>query len=209
MTEQDTDAVVERFPPTNGRLGGILGLITSAVVLVLALVAGETGRPLGVAIVAVFGLLVSWAALLRPAVWVTGRDLVLRGMFHTDLLPLAGIDKVVVTQVLAVSVAGKRYVSPTIGYSARQTVVAKRVTRLHDPQSQVFEAPGPRITNSPQMFVEERIRVLAQASREQRGIAKDSPEQAALAAEVRRTYAWPELAGAAVCVLAFVVWLVL
>jgi hypothetical protein len=209
MTEQPTDAVVERFPPTNGRFSGILGLVTAAVIFVLALVAGDTGRPVGVAIGAVLGAIVCWAALLRPAVWVTHHNLVLRGMFHTDLLPLAAIDRVVITQVLVVGVGGKRYVSPTVGYSARQTVMVKRLSRLHDPQSQVPETPQVRIKNSPQMFVEERIRLLAQDSREQRGIVKGSPEQAALAAGVRRTYAWPEIAGVAVCVVAFAVWLVL
>jgi hypothetical protein len=208
MTQHDTDAVVERFPPTNGRFSGILGLVTAAVILTLALVAGDTGRPLGVAIGAVLGALLCWAALLRPAVWVTQRDLVLRAMFHTDLIPLAAIDQVVVTQVLAVGAGGKRYVSPTVGYSARQTVVSKRVRRLHDPQSEVVAPPPLRITNSPQMFVEERIRHLAQARRDQLGIEKGSPDQAAVAADVRRTYAWPEIAGTAVCVVAFVVWLI-
>lgn len=207
MTQQDADAAVERFPPTNGRFTGYLGLTTAVVILVLALVAGGTDRPLGVAIVAVFGGLVCWAALLRPAVWVTQRDLVLRGMFHTDRLPAAAIDKVVVTQVLAVRVAGKRYVSPTVGYTARQTVISKRVVELRNPGATLAEPPSLRITNSPQAFIEERIRHLAQDSRDRLGITQGSPEQAALAAEVRRTYAWPEITGAALCVLAFVVWL--
>ena len=62
----------------------------------------------------------------RPAVWVTRDALVLRGMFHTDRVPLAAIDKVVVTQVLAVSAGGRRFVSPAIGYSIRQTVKSRR-----------------------------------------------------------------------------------
>ena len=199
MTQQEPDAAVERFPPTNGRFSGILGLTTAAVVLVLAIIAGHTGRPVGVAIGAVFGAIVCWAALLRPAVWLTQRDLVLRGMFHTDVIPLAAIDKVVVTQVLAVGVDGKRYVSPTVGYSARQTVMTKRVTRLHDPQSIEMGPPPTRITNSPQLFVEERIRLRAKESRAELGA--DQPPA------VRRTYAWPEIAGAGVCVLVFLVWL--
>lgn len=200
MTQQDPDSTVERFPPTNGRFSGILGLTTATVIFVLALVAGDTGRPVGVAIGAVLGAIVCWAALLRPAVWLTQRDLVLRGMFHTDVIPLAAIDQVVVTQVLAVGAGGKRYVSPTVGYSARQAVVAKRVTRLHDPQSIEMGPPPTRITNSPQLFVEERIRHRAKECRNELG-SDQTPA-------VRRTYAWPELAGVGVCVLAFLVWLV-
>jgi hypothetical protein len=196
MTEQDTDAVVERFQPTSGRFTGILGLVTAAVILVLALVAGDTGRPLGVAIGAVFGALLSWAALLRPALWATRRDLVLRSMFHSVLVPLAAIDKVVVTQVLAVTAGGRRYVSPTIGFTARQTVKGR------------FGGQVGSSLDTHQLFVEERIRHLAQTSRDLLGIKQGSPEQAALAADVRRTYAWPEIAGVAVCVLAFVAWLI-
>jgi hypothetical protein len=40
------------------------------------------------------------------------------------------------------------------------------------------------------------------------GIRKGAPEQQALAADVRRTWAVPELVAVAVAVLAFVVWLV-
>jgi hypothetical protein len=97
MTEQDDDAVVERFPPTSGRVSGILGLVTAGIVLVLAVSAWDTGTALGVAIVAVLGAVLVWGALLRPALWATGRDLVMRGMFHTDRVPLAAIDRVVVT----------------------------------------------------------------------------------------------------------------
>ena len=202
MTEQDSDAVVERFQPTSGRLSGILGLVTAAVVLVLAVGAWDPGRPLGVAIIAVLGALLVWAALLRPALWITSRDLVLRSMFHTDRIPLAAIDKVVVTQVLAATAGGKRYVSPTIGYTARQTVKARV-------QARGATAGTPNPLTSHQAFVEERLNHLARDSRDRLGVTQGSPEQQALAADVRRTYAWPELVAVVVCVVAFVAWLVL
>jgi hypothetical protein len=202
MTEQDSDAVVERFQPTSGRVSGVLGLVTAAVVLVLAVAAWDPGRPLGVAIVAVLGALLVWTALLRPALWVTSRDLVLRSMFHTDRVPLAAIDKVVVTQVLAATAGGRRYVSPTIGYTARQTVKSRI-------QARGATRPAPSPLTSHQAFVEERLNHLARDSRDRLGITRGSAEQEALAADVRRTYAWPEIVAVAACVVAFVVWLAL
>jgi hypothetical protein len=202
MTDHESDAVVEKFPPTSGRFSGILGLVTAGVVLTLAVAAWDPGVPLGVALGALLGALLAWASLLRPALWVTRRDLVLRSMFHTDRVPLAAIDKVVVTQVLAVSAGGKRYVSPTIGYTARQTVKARINT-------QAGPDKAPSALNTHQVFVEERLNHLAQDARDRLGITRGSPEQQALAADVRRTYAWPELVGVGVLVAALLVWMVL
>lgn len=199
MTEQDHDAVVERFQPTSGRISGFVGLGTAAVIFVIAVLDKDTGTPLGVAILALLGALLVWAALLRPAMWVTSTDLVMRGMFRTDMIPLAAINKVSVSQVFAVFVGERRFVSPVIGYTARQTMKS-RVTRG------VTESTTSPI-QSHQTFVEARIDHLAQSSRDLLGIRNRSPEQEALAADVRRSYAWPEIAGVAVLVLAFVVWL--
>ena len=91
-------------------------------IVVLAVVARSTGTALGIAILAVLGALLSWMVLLRPALWRTSGDLVMRNMTSTDRIPLAAIDTVVVTQVLAVFAGGKRYVSPAVGYTVRQTV---------------------------------------------------------------------------------------
>jgi hypothetical protein len=197
----DATAVVERFAPTSGRVSGIVGLITAGVILVLALIAGETGTPLGVAIVAVLGGLLVWASLLRPALWVTAHDLVLRGMFSTHRVPLAAIDTVVVTQVLAVKVRDHRYVSPVIGYTVRQTMRSK----VREGQAPNSKAAGP--TQEHQAFVEARITYLAQDARDRLGIRKGSAEQQALADDVRRTWAWPEIVAGVALVLAFLVWL--
>jgi hypothetical protein len=195
MTDAEQDPVVERFRPTNGRFSGIVGLVGAAVVLVLAIVAWDPGLPLGIAIVACLAALVVWVALLRPAMWATGRELVMRNMLHTDHLPLAAIDRVGVGQVVAVSVAGKRFVSPTVGHSTRATARNRRT------------GTKPTATESYPVFVEERLAHLAKEDRDRRGVAKGSPEQEALAAERRRTFAWPEIVGLVVLALAFVVWL--
>jgi hypothetical protein len=200
MTEQHPDTAVERFPATSGRLSGVLGLVLVSVFLVLSVVAWDPGRPLGVAILSVLGAVVIWAVLLRPAVWTTGTELVLRGMFHSTRIPLAAIDDVVVTQLLAIRVGDRRYTSPAIGYTARQNTKRRLKGRSSD-------LPRAEETLVAQAFVESRIRHLAQDTRERTGVRPGSPEQAALAAQVRRTYAWPELGAVAVLALGWVVWL--
>jgi hypothetical protein len=194
MTDQPGDrdeTVVERFHPTNGRLSGFLGLGCAAVVLVLAIAARDTGRALGVAIIACLGAILVWAALLRPALWATERHLVMRGMLHTDRVPLVAISRVVVAQVLAVTANGHRYLSPVIGYSARQTIKAKSA-------SVAGRAKAPTAMDTYQVFVEERILHLASEQRELHGETTEP---------VRRSYAWPEIAGIALTLAAFVVWL--
>ena len=195
------DSVVERFAPTSGRVSGIVGLITAGVVLILAVLGWDAGTPLGVAIVAVLGAVLVWSAMLRPALWTTTRDLVFRGIFSTTRVPLAAIDTVVVTQVLAVKVGDQRYVSPVIGYTVRQTMKAK----VRDGQGPATSAAGP--SQEHQAFVEARIGYVAQDARDRLGIRKGSPEQQALAADVRRTWAWPELAAVVLLSAGFVVWL--
>ena len=202
MSEQQgtADAVVERFQSTSSPFGGILGLGTAAAILALAVAARSTGTALGIGILAVLGALLSWMVLLRPALWRTSSDLVMRNMLRTDRIPLAAIDKVVVTQVLAVFAGDKRYVSPAVGYTVRQTVRARS-----RPTGEPTGNEG--ATHSHQDFVEVRLNHLAQDSRERLGIRKGSPEQQALLADVRRSWAWPELVGIAACVLAFATWL--
>jgi hypothetical protein len=205
MTKHDQDAVVQRFAATGGRFSGILGLITVAVVLVLAAMARDAGTPLGVAILAALGGVLFWAAFLRPALWVTAsQHLVLRGMFHTDRVPLAAIDKVAVGQVLTVTVAERRLSCPAVGYTVRQIVRDR--SRTPSMAAEPVSA-APHEARRPQAFVEARIQHLAQEARDLSGVRKGSPEQAELAAQVRRTWAWPELTALVLLAVAFVGWL--
>jgi hypothetical protein len=186
-----TAAVTERFPPTNGQVSGYLCLAVTLGILALALLPWDAGRPLGVAIVALFGTLLVWASMLRPAIWATERTLVLRGMFHTDEVPLGLIDRVVISQVVAISAGGKRYLSPAVGYTARQKIKAKRRAVAGGDAARTA-------ADSYQVYVEERIAQLAKEDRERFG-----PTDAV----VRRTYAWPEIVGCVVLVAAWLVWL--
>jgi hypothetical protein len=184
---------VERFHATNGRTSGWIGLACSGVILVFAIAGWSTGRPLGVAILALLGALLVWVVMLRPGLWATDRDLVMRNMYHTDTIPLAAIDKVAVGQVTAVSVGERRYVSPVVGYTARQTVKQRAAAR-----KQSGDGRAPSALDTYQVFVEERISHLAREA---------SDRHADVAGTPRRTYAWPEIAGSVVLIGAFLVWL--
>jgi hypothetical protein len=188
-SDERADDVVQRFHATNGRVPGYVGLAGAAVVLVLAVLARDTGVALAVGIGACLAAVLTWAVLLRPALWATEHHLVMRGMFHTDHLPLGLITTVAVAQVLAVNAGGKRYVSPVIGYTAREVLRARRGPR---------DAEQPKTpADSYPLFVEERIRHLAAEHRALHGPTEEP---------VRRTWAWPEIAGVAVGALALVVW---
>ena len=187
-----TAPVTERFHATNGQVSGYVALAVTLGILVLAVLPWETGRPVGVAILAVLGTLLVWAALLRPALWATERTLVLRGIFHTDEIPLGAIEQVAVSQVVAVKARGRRYTSPTVGYTARQKLKANR-RRVRGGEQSV-----PTAADTYQVYVEERIAQLAREDRERFG-PTDAP--------VRRTWAWLEIAGCVVLVGAWLVWL--
>jgi hypothetical protein len=191
---------VEIFRPTSGRVTGVLGLVLVVGVVVIGLVDRTHGFPLPVVAVAlVIGVLV-WAAMLRPRVWATEEDLVLRNMMHTAWIPLAAIEQVVVRQVLAVSAGEKRYVSPAVGRSWRQTLKSNRARGADDPEKASTDVRTPSYPD----FVEERISRLAEEARARRGIGLLSDEQLALAAGVRRRWAWPELVGLVVAGVLFV-----
>lgn len=195
MSEQHpsstTTGEVERFRATNGRFMGIASVVVAVVVAVVGVVYHEDGFPLWLVVAALLFGVLAWSALLRPAVWASSEDLVLRSMLHTDTIPLASIDTVVVRQVLAVRVGSRRFVSPSIGHSYRQT-------RRGD------KAPRPSPIESYPVFVEDRITHLADEARTREGIAKHTPAQEERSRDVHRGWAWPEIAALAVTVVALV-----
>jgi hypothetical protein len=192
------DPTVERFRPTSGRVTGVIALLVVLAVVVIGVADRESGFPVPVVTGAlVVGVLV-WAATLRPRVWLTERSLVLRGMVDTVSIPLAAIEEIVVRQVLAVRAGDRRYVSPAVGRSWRQTLKSNK----RDP-NQV----DPARASYPD-FVEQRIRSRADDARAKSGIARYSDEQVALAAGIRRELAWPEIIALVVVVVAFVATLV-
>ena len=115
----------EKFPPTSGRVMGVLAVGLAVAVCVYAIVDGRGGFEAPVAWGAAFAAVVSYASLLRPAVSVDAGALIFRNMIDTHVIPLALIDEVVVRQVLVVRAAEKRYVSPAIGNSFFRTIRPK------------------------------------------------------------------------------------
>lgn len=230
-----SDGPVERFHATSGHVMGGLGLILAASAVVVGFV--DLNQSYGLSLVfgaVAFGVLV-WAALLRPRVWATREDLVMRNMLHTAWIPLAAIETVAVRQVLAVTAGERRFVSPAIGRTLRQTVKGPRTQDhgmgLH-PGLAVLGQPGSSSSGSGDaggsapgrsgprhggkatartasteypQYVEERIVQLADAACAERGVRRFSDEQAALATGVRRAWAWPEIAVLGAFGLAFLV----
>ena len=199
MPEREPEQVVEEFVPTSGKVTGVIGLLIAAGVVVVGLVDREQGFPpvvIGIALLA--GALI-WATMLRPRMWATGEHLVMRNALSTTRIPLAAIEQIAVRQVVSVRAGERRYVSPAVGKSWRQSLLASRGRARTTAQG---STPYP-------VFVEERLHQLADDARRDAGVAPLSDEQLALAAGVRREWAWPEIAalaaGALVVVVAVVV----
>lgn len=201
----DESVEVQRFPPSNGRFTGYLGLAIGPAVLVLAGVYGGLGPALVVG-VALFEVVV-WLVMLRPAVWVEGDVLVLRHLVRTDRVPLAAVTSVVVRHVLAVFAGERRFVSPTIARSSRQLIGEARAARRGGrPSSWLSEVTAPAGKGVDQAdFVEQRLRHLAEQARLARGVAARSPEQEALLGGARRSTSWPWVGVVVVLAVALVV----
>jgi hypothetical protein len=175
---------VEKFPPTSGRVMGVLAVGLAVAVMVYALFDGEGGFEAPVAWGAAFAAILSYAALLRPAVRVEKDELVLRNMLDTHHIPLAAVDEVAVRQVMAVRADEKRFVSPAIGHSFLRTVRPKT------------ERGGDK-TFTYQDYVRDRILDLADGARRRLNGA-DAPAPT-------RVWALPELIGLAVTAVGLVV----
>lgn len=192
---------VERFPSWGSRIMGTIGLVVAAVVLLLGVVG--SGAPYPPAAYPICGLvaLALWAVLIRPGVAVEeGERLVLRNPLSTVRIPLAAIEHLVIRQWVAVRVADAKYSCAGVGRSHRQG--------LRDDQAgDVTGADIARLSYAG--VVERRLLRLAEDARARQGIALHSEDQEALAADVRRDWARPEIATAAVLALAVLVALLL
>jgi len=174
----------EKFPPTSGRVVGTLAVLLCTALTCYAAFDGAGGIGAPVAWGAAFAGVVSYAAMLRPAVRVESSALVLRNMLDTNVIPLAAIEEVVVRQVLAVRAGEKRYVSPAIGTSFLRTIRPRTDTR------------GTRELTYPD-YVRDRILHLADGARRRIGSAEVPP--------VRHSWAWPVIAALVVTAVGCVV----
>jgi hypothetical protein len=191
---------VEHFAPTGGRVVGVVGLVLAAGFAVLwALDRDAVPAPVPAGAL-VAGVLV-WAALLRPRVSVSRETLFLRNMLETVHVPLAAVDELVVRQVLAVRVGDKKFVSPALGRRLRKLMKAPPVSMLLMPAlPERMDDPvgGPTEVRAPTSIdyvdhVEGRIRERIDQARARHGVTRYSDEAEALARDVRREPAWPEI----------------
>lgn len=175
----------ERLPGTGDRLWPALGYAAVALLVGASLADGPDLVDL-VAVAA--GLLVLGATTvvyLRPAVELDEETLRLRRMLSTVELPLAAVERAVVTRFLAVVVGDRRYVSTTVDRPLRAVLGRRRGERGGAPASGAA-------TRAPTEadLVESRIARAAEDARRRHGVALLSEEQLALAAGVRRAWSW-------------------
>lgn len=177
--QHDADAVVERFQPTSGRVSGWLTVALCAALVVAGVAYLDDGFP---AWVAAGGLLVgvlAWAAMLRPALWVTEEHLVMRNLADTVHIRLAAVEEMAVRQVLAVRAADRRFVSTVVGRSWRKAVLSRRTHSADD---------GLRDGMSYADWAEHRLHELVEGARKGAGVRPGSREQLALPDPVRREH---------------------
>ena len=208
---------LEHFAPTGGRIVGVLGLVMAAGLVGLWAL-DRDGVPAPVAAAALVGGVLAWASLLRPRVSVSRDTLHLRNMLETVHVPLAAIDELVVRQVLAVRVGEKKFVSPAVGQKLRKVMRAPRPGQIFLPDLPEkmddglgpAEAPPERPPTDVDYVdhVEGRLRKRIAEARSRHGIRAYSDEAEALARDVRRQPAWPEIIALVLSTALFVVTLV-
>lgn len=191
---------VERFHPTSGRVTAVLVLVLAGVVVVAGVVdPGSVAVP--VIAGAVLAAVLAWAAMLRPALWATQEDLVMRNMLETVHVPLAAVEQLAVRQVLAVRAGEKRYVSTVVGRPLRKVARAPKPGSPSIDETPATDLPYPD-------FVEQRLHQLMEEARTRAGVRSLSDEQLDLATGVRREPAWVPIGLAVVAAVAFLVTLV-
>ncbi|WP_299050937.1 hypothetical protein [uncultured Nocardioides sp.] len=214
----DDQAHVERFPGTGGLLMPVVAGVLGALLLAIALVDGLQGRDLPLAAGCLLGAVVVWVVFLRPSVRVVDQEtLVLTGPLSRTEIPLAAVERLALTRMLVVQVAGRRHVSTAVARSMRSALASGGMlaTRSGPGAPAVPERPseakaaGRREGQPYPDFVEERLARLAENARARRGIRVLSDEQEALAADVRREVSTPAVAALGLSALLFVAALLL
>jgi hypothetical protein len=175
--QHDAEAVVERFQPTSGRFTGWLAVGLSAALVVAGVAYLDDGFPAWVAAAGLLVGVLAWAAMLRPALWVTEEHLVMRNLADTVHIRLAAIEEMAVRQVLAVRAADRRFVSTVVGRSWRKAMVARRTHGADD---------GPRDGMAYADWAEHRLHELVDGARKGAGVRPGSQQQLALPDPVRR-----------------------
>jgi hypothetical protein len=176
-------ATVERFHPTSSRVWGLLVQAAGVFLVAVALADPRRAVPWWVVGLYLLAMVVGWAAMLRPALWVAGSSLVMRGMVGTVTVPLAGIEELRVRQVLALSAGGRRWTSPVIGRTRRRMVLDDH--RLRGGKGAGASGSSKGTVNYAD-WVTDRLGELTSQARREAGVRPGSPEQAAIGAQTTR-----------------------
>jgi hypothetical protein len=199
--QDDHDVVVERFHATSGRVSGWLTVALAVVVVLAGLAYRDDGFPLWVTAAGVLVGVAAWAAMLRPALWVTDEHLVMRNLAETVHIRLAAVEEMAVRQVLAVRAADRRFVSTVVGRTWRKTLQSRHRPGGLDAGAALAPTEGMHYAD----FVENRLYDLVDKARRSAGVRAGSQEQLALPDAVRREPAWVPIVLIAVAVAVLVV----
>jgi hypothetical protein len=197
--QHDQGHDVERFHATSGRVTGAMALGLAVLVALAGLAYLDEGFPHWVIGAAVLGGVLSWATMLRPALWVTGDHLVMRNVADTVHIRLAAVEEMAVRQVLVVRADDRRWVSTVVGRTWR-----KALTSRHRPGGLATDtALAPTEGMHYADYVESHLHDLVDKARTREDVRPGSKEQLALPDAVRREHdVLPlSLIGAAVLVL--------
>ncbi len=190
------DARPETFRSSGAVVFGGITAVGAIALAVLAAVHPDAGAPGWVSAALVLLALVVYVAQVRPAVVLDESELVMRNMLESVRVPWPAVGDVQVRQFVIVEVGEREFNCAAVGRSRRQVRRDNREAVAGHPAEESFGR-----------FVETKIRNRAVDSRARQGIAKGSPEQAALIESVHRVRAWPEIValGATVVTLAILI----
>lgn len=194
------ESAEERFPPSgSSRPLGIFSLVILAGFLGWSVVSS-------VSLVVILGTVVLaalvWAYNVRPSLRISGEHLVMRNPLQTIVVPIIAIEYVRITYYVVVRIGDQRFTCPAISRSRR---------KMTTPTPGMISGAdaGPLGGEVYPDLVEAKIAQRARELRTSRGVELFTPEHEAYAAQVVRTWAWPEIAVLAVSAIALIVAVVL
>lgn len=186
-------AEVVRFGPTSGVVTGWIGLSLAALVVVTSAVGARSADDVRMVLGAAAAGVLVWAYLLRPRVLLTERSVVLRNPLSQWEVPLASITGVRVRSVTRLEVTGRD--RELIGVGVGRHLRKMAGERVRERSSTEPAGPErPRHSDEADVMITRIESLIALA-----GGAADS------GAQVRRRWAWPEIAALLVLVAGLVV----
>lgn len=212
----------ERFD-TGGRALGWVGLVCSVGLVVVWLTQVRDPLPVPVLTGAVLAALLFWAAIIRPAVSVSGDDLLMRNMLADVRVPLASIEEIALRQVLVVRAGDHKIVGTGVGRSLKNSALGgmgAQPVRAGEPGdvgglrlgggfaagteslSAIRGGGTSQVVNAAD-HVETRLGDLAAEARARAGVTRYSDEQVALAAGLERHPTWPVVVPLVLALAAF------